>query len=233
MVRRSGKSADERRARIAAAMAAKARARRRRQLMIWSSAAVVALVVVVGAVVMIIATTGHKSQAAPKASPTTAGTTANPPWAAPTDPSAAIQAAGLPLLSAEGTVEHIHAHLDVIADGKPVQVPAELGIDEAGGHISPLHTHDTTGVIHVESPVKKDFTLGQFFTEWRVSLASDHIGGLKVSSDQVFRAYVNGKLVQGDPAALVLHAHDEIALVYGTTAQQQNPPNKYAFPAGL
>ncbi len=216
-------------------MAAKARARRRRQLMmIWSSAAVVALVVVVGAVVMIIATTGHKSQAAPKASPTTAGTTANPPWAAPTDPSAAIQAAGLPLLSAEGTVEHIHAHLDVIADGKtPSRCPPSWASTRPAA-TSARCTPTTPPASSTSSrAVKKDFTLGQFFTEWRVSLASDHIGGLKVSSDQVFRAYVNGKLVQGDPAALVLHAHDEIALVYGTTAQQQNPPNKYAFPAGL
>jgi hypothetical protein len=224
MVKQGGKAADQRRARIAAAMAAKAKARRRRLVIGWSSAVAVTLVVVVGAAFLIFST-----HATAKPTPSAAA----PQWSAPKDPSAAIQAAGLPLLTAEGTVEHIHAHLDVIADGRPVQVPAELGIDETAGRISPLHTHDTTGVIHVESPVKKDFTLGQFFTEWRVSLAADHIGDLKVGNGKVFRAYVNGKPAKGDPASLVLHAHDEIALIYGTAAQQQNPPAKYTFAAGL
>jgi len=45
--------------------------------------------------------------------------------------------------------------------------------------------------------------------------------------------YVNGKAVDGDPATVVLHAHDEIAVVYGTAAQQQNPPSSYTFPDGL
>jgi hypothetical protein len=229
MVRRSGKAGDERRARIAAVMAAKARARRRRLAVGWGVSAAIVLVVAVGAAFLLFGTSNRESHAAPP--PTLSA--ANPPWTAPKDPSAAIQAAGLPLLTEEGTVEHIHAHLDVIANGRPVSVPADLGIDVTAGRISPLHTHDTTGVIHVESPVKRDFTLGQFFTEWRVSLAANHIGGLTVGDGKVFRAYVNGKPVQGDPASLVLHAHDEIALVYGTAAQQQNPPSKYTFAAGL
>src|SRR6516162_4193467 len=69
-----------------------------------------------------------------------------PPWSAPTDAAAAMRAAGLPMLSREGTVEHIHAHLDVRVNGQPVDVPAMIGIDRQG--ISPVHTHDSTGVIH-------------------------------------------------------------------------------------
>ena len=69
-----------------------------------------------------------------------------PPWSAPTDAAAAMRAAGLPMLSREGTVEHIHAHLDVRVNGQPVDVPAMIGIDRRG--ISPVHTHDSTGVIH-------------------------------------------------------------------------------------
>src|ERR1051326_4686973 len=75
-----------------------------------------------------------------------------------------MKSAGLDELSSEGTALHIHQHLDLVINAKNIPVPAEIGI--GGNFISPLHTHDTTGVIHVESPVIKDFKLGQFFTEW-------------------------------------------------------------------
>ncbi|MEU4678957.1 hypothetical protein [Micromonospora sp. NPDC023737] len=163
---------------------------------------------------------------------TAEGRTDQPPWPTPDDATNRVEAAGLPMLGTEGTIEHIHAHLDVIVDGKPVTVPAQIGIDEASGQISPLHTHDTTGVLHVESPVKADFSLGQFFTEWQVALSENQVGGLTAGDGKVLRAYVNGKAYSGNPAGIVLHAHDEIALVYGTPAQQANPPSSYAFPAG-
>jgi hypothetical protein len=31
---------------------------------------------------------------------------------------------------------------------------------------SPLHTHDTSGIIHVESPTVRSFTLGEFVDLW-------------------------------------------------------------------
>ena len=135
------------------------------------------------------------------------------------------------MLGSEGSVEHIHAHLDVIVAGKPVPVPADVGIAPTG-QLSPLHTHDTTGVVHIESPVKVPFSLGQFFSEWQVSVAADHIGALKVGGDNQLHVYVNGKLVSGNPAAIKMNAHDEIAIVYGTAAQQKNPPASYSFAAG-
>ena len=57
----------------------------------------------------------------------------------------------LPALAHEGFVLHIHEHLDVYVAGRRVTVPAGIGIDVAGSFISPMHTHDETGVIHVES----------------------------------------------------------------------------------
>ena len=47
------------------------------------------------------------------------------------------------------------------------------------------------------------------------------------------KAYVNGKAVTGDPAAIIMHAHDEIALVDGTAAEQQHVPSSYTFASGL
>lgn len=154
-----------------------------------------------------------------------------PPWSAPTNAAAAMRAAGLPMLSREGTVEHIHAHLDVRVNGQSVEVPAMIGIDRRG--ISPVHTHDSTGVIHIESPVKRTFTLGEFFTEWDVGLSADSIGGLQASDGKTLRAFVNGKLTTGNPAALPITAHDEIVLIYGTAQPGESIPSRYDFASGL
>jgi hypothetical protein len=178
-----------------------------------------------------------KSSAAPGSPATPPATAAEgrndqPPWPAPANTAAQVRAAGLPMLGEVGSVEHIHAHLDIIVNGRPVVVPADLGIDRSTGQLSPLHTHDTSGVLHIESPVRATFNLGQLFTEWDVSLSDKQIGGLTAGNGKVLQAYVNGKRFAGNPAGIVLPAHDEIAIVYGTPAQQANPPSSYAFPAG-
>jgi len=90
-----------------------------------------------------------KKKSAASASPST-----SPLWPAPTDPSARVAAAGLKLLDAEGTALHIHVHLDVIVSGKPITVPADLGIDLSARKISPLHTprHHRSGTRRVAHP---------------------------------------------------------------------------------
>jgi hypothetical protein len=235
----------ERRAKAAAARDAARREEHRRRMLVRAGIGVAGLAVVGGLVTVVATTAGGGSGSKPAATasasiPTSPRTTADgrttaPGWDTPADAQAAVSAAGLPMLSAEGTVEHIHAHLDVYADGKPVTVPALIGIDETAQQISPLHTHDTSGIIHIESPVKATFTLGQFLTEWQVSTAADHLGGLRTEATHTLTAYVNGKPVSGDPAAIVLNAHDEIALVYGTAGEdaQVNVPSSYQWPAGL
>ena len=80
---------------------------------------------------------------------------------------ARTQAAHVPLLEAEGVATHIHTQLNITVNGKSFEVPALIGIDEASNHIAALHTHDTSGLIHVESPKKNDsYTLRQFLTVW-------------------------------------------------------------------
>ena len=154
-------------------------------------------------------------------------------WPAPADASAQVKAAGLPMLGQEGQTLHIHSHLDVYVDGKTVTVPAEVGIDLAKQQISPLHTHDTSGVVHIESPVKKDFTLGEFMTEWNVPISTTGLGPLKTGGGKELHIYVNGKEQAGDPAALKLAAHDEIAVVYGAPSDKVKVPTSYNWPQGL
>jgi hypothetical protein len=154
-------------------------------------------------------------------------------WPAPADASAQVKAAGLPMLGQEGQVLHIHSHLDVFVDGKAVTVPALIGIDEAKQQISPLHTHDTSGVVHIESPVQADFTLGEFMTEWNVPLTKDTLGTFKTGGGKELHVYVNGKEQTGDPAAIKLAAHEEIALVFGASSDKVAVPASYKWPQGL
>jgi hypothetical protein len=156
-----------------------------------------------------------------------------PPWPAPADATAAVNAAGLPMLGREGNVEHIHAHLDVLVDGQTVPVPADIGIDVHRRTISPLHTHDASGVLHIESPVKRQFSLGEFFSEWQVSLSEDNLGGLRTGGGKVVRVFVNGAQRTGNPGAIMLGAHDEITVVYDRPQPGETIPRSYDFGGGL
>jgi hypothetical protein len=156
------------------------------------------------------------------------------PWNAGGDQlQARLDAIGLPALLAEGTVLHIHQHLDLFVDGKRVTVPAGIGIDPGQQFISPLHTHDASGVLHVESDTPKTFTLGQVFGVWGVPLSKTLLGGMQAGGGKQIRTWVNGKPIAGDPSKIDLASHQEIVLAYGTAAQMPKPlPSRYSFPAG-
>lgn len=139
----------------------------------------------------------------------------------------------LPALLQEGTILHTHQHLDIFINGQQLTLPANIGIDDAKGFIAPIHTHDETGMIHVESPVTEKFYLGQFFDIWGVLFSSDCIGGYCNNKNQKLKIFVDGKLFNGNPRMIELMAHQEIALVYGTISQLPSPvPSYYAFPNG-
>jgi len=100
-----------------------------------------------------------------------------PLWPAPTDVPTRVAAAGLDL-GPMGMAEHYHPHLQIILNGKDVQVAASIGVDPTTGAMSALHTHEPHGTIHIEADTAGEvFTLGQLFTEWGVTLTPTQIGG--------------------------------------------------------
>ena len=123
---------------------------------------------------------------------------------------------------------HIHAHLDIFADGRKVRVPSQIGIP--GRCLYWLHTHDSSGVIHVESPVKRTYTLGNFFDVWGAPLSRKKVLSFDVSSSEPLRVYVDGRLYKGNPRDIPLEEHEEIALVIGR--MNGRPPASYDFPLG-
>lgn len=157
-----------------------------------------------------------------------------PPWKANSaDLPARLKVMGLPpLANQEGTLLHIHQHLDIFSNGKRVQVPTGVGIRVRGNQrqFAEIHTHDDGGVIHTESFRQQTVSLGQLFGVWGVNFAKNCVGGL-CAPPGPFKIYVNGGLIQGDPVKLVLQEHQEIAIVYGTPPD--DIPSSYDWPAGL
>src|SRR5207253_9951624 len=91
-----------------------------------------------------------------------------------------------------------------------------------------LHTHATDGVIHVESPTKDAFTLGQFFDIWHQPLSRTQGASLKADARHQIRAYVNGHLYAGDLRTIPLTAHALITLEDGPPWVTPPP---FSFPA--
>jgi hypothetical protein len=205
--------------------AAEAAARKRRLLIGGGVAAVVAAVAVV---VVLVAGGGGSGSA--KSSASNGLLTTRAPWPAVKD-GLPQRAAALGLPQPSDTIYHVHARLRVYVDGKPVTVPANIGIDPSTGFLDSLHTHDTTGIIHMEAVRPYNFTLGQFFTVWGVKFTSSQLGAYKVGGGKVLAVYANGKKV-ANPTGYAMKAHDNIVVGYGRPGSF---PTRISgpFPAGL
>lgn len=135
--------------------------------------------------------------------------------------------AGLHALTMEGAAVHIHQHLDLFVNGKKLVVPALIGIDPIDNFVTEIHTHDASGVVHVESPTRSSFTLGQLFCEWGVKLTATCLGRYR----EPISWWVDGKKMSGNPAQLVLEPHQEIVIAAGPAPT--HVPAGYTFPTGF
>jgi hypothetical protein len=147
-----------------------------------------------------------------------------------------LKAIGLDALPAEALAFHIHAHLDIVINGRVLNgLPALIGINVGERFITELHTHDTSGIIHVESPKVRAFTLGQFFDVWGLRFTPSCLGGYCATGKKQLWVWVNAKRVRTDPRKIVLRSHQEIVIAYGTPASIRLPgpiPATYPFPSG-
>jgi len=147
---------------------------------------------------------------------------------------------GITCKAGESVLFHIHAHLTIFVNGAPRQVPAGVGIappleveeTPAGAFVAGarcfmwLHTHSADGIIHTESPVKRTFTLGDFFDIWGQPLNSHRVGPARGTVTALF----NGHVFTGNPREIPLLAHAQIQLDVG---QPLIAPEHISFPQGL
>jgi hypothetical protein len=161
---------------------------------------------------------------------------AEAPWPRPDHPMARSRAAGLTPTREEKLLFHVHSHLDVFVDGKPKKVPLGIGlkmsdlvrrtingVDAVGFFsngpcpeicVSPLHTHDASGIIHTESERTSPNTLGEFFIQWGVRLTKRCVGGYCEPKVPI-AVYLDGVEYTGDIRDIKLTDQLEIALVIG------------------
>ncbi|HEY2988842.1 MAG TPA: hypothetical protein VGL11_14010 [Candidatus Binatia bacterium] len=116
--------------------------------------------------------------------------------------------AGIPCERQEYSTFHIHVHLDIFVDGKPYPVPESVGI-VGRSCLYWIHTHDSSGIIHVEAPQQRYFTLDQFFAIWKAT--ADTAPAVK----QKPKVFVNVKPVNGGLEKVEMTDLAEIAVVYG------------------
>jgi len=132
---------------------------------------------------------------------------------------------GISCNSSEQLVYHIHAHLTVFVNGAARQVPAAIGIPGAQAENTPngpfiasgtcfywLHTHAADGIIHIESPVQRTYTLGEFFDEWGQPLGPSQAG----PAHGKVTVIVNGQVFKGNPRDVPLGSHENLQVQVGT-----------------
>jgi hypothetical protein len=117
--------------------------------------------------------------------------------------------------AAEGVTMHIHAHVAVFDHGKPMTVPEDIGRPLAAQCFYWLHTHTPDGIIHIESPTVRTFTLGQFFDVWGVPLTRSDVAGAKPRAGERVKVFVDGHPYTGDPRKIELAVHLDIAILVG------------------
>jgi hypothetical protein len=142
----------------------------------------------------------------------------------------------------EHTQVHYHAALQILYQGRSVGIPTAVG--RTGLCYYWLHMHSgEPGIIHVEAPGDRTFTLGDFFAVWGAwggkaqPLDSAHISSFVLARDQRLVVYVDRgsgegpQLFTGDPKTIVLDNHEVITLEVSPPTVV--PPPAFTWPAGF
>jgi len=115
----------------------------------------------------------------------------------------------------EGQRIHIHQHLVILDHGKTTPIPASIGIPAGKRCIYWVHTHTPDGIIHIEAPLDRSFTLGDFFMIWGEPLTRSQVATAKAPKGESLKVWVNGKQYKGDPRKIPLVAHADIVIQAG------------------
>ncbi len=132
-------------------------------------------------------------------------------------------------------IQHIHAHLTIIANGVQRAIP--LAVGAVGTEVISnfvvdarcfywLHTHDATGIVHVEAPLSTPFTMGELFAIWGEPLTRSNVTGFQGP----VVAFVDSTRFDGDLSTLAFQERQQITLIVGTIP---DTIPVYAFPSAF
>jgi hypothetical protein len=195
-----------------------------------------------GAALLLVSTSQSRSQQTAAAGASTRVTSTLAPVAGVRG--ASSSAAALPDINGiscdalESTVVHNHVHLAIFVNGQEEQVPLGIGIGqpwqvsdsdegpfvEDGACFYWIHTHTEDGIVHIESPVRRRFTLADFFAIWQMPLSENQVG----PAQGPVITYVNGQRSSTPPQDIPLLPHARIQLDVGGDV----PPYQFDFPDG-
>lgn len=126
----------------------------------------------------------------------------------------------------EGSVEHIHVNLQLFNRGKRVPIPANIGIPAGGTCLYWLHTHAGDGMLHIEAPIRRPFTLGEFFDIWGQPLSWTHVASIIAPRGRRVSIWVDGKPWHGrDPRAIPLRDMEQIVVQFGPPFAKPSRPD--------
>ncbi len=109
------------------------------------------------------------------------------------------------LLPNVAIIQHIHPTLQIIVNSIPEKISADIGLSDSCKRA--IHTHDTSGTLHVEAQDRHSYTLGEFFAVW----------GKPLVTPEFVSMVVDGALSKEDPATLVFKDKQQIILSYTRT----------------
>ena len=202
--------------------------------------AVVVLAAVAIGLVVLLGGNGDNTAASPAPSGATIPNPADLPGILQTPPAWPNNVAQLPerlallslpaLKDAAGALHH-HIRLWVYVDGQPVVVPANIGLSPQAA--SPLHTHDESGLVHVESAdLEFQPVLAQFMDVWGVYFTQTCLGDACDDGDRQLRVFLNGQEYTGDPTLMPLTDQVAVVITMGTKDQLPDPmPDSFTFGA--
>lgn len=106
---------------------------------------------------------------------------------------------------------HIHPEIKIVINEVEQNIPEDIGVSAIG--MTAIHTHEGGGLIHVEAPIQKDFTIGDFFAVWGKTFTQNQILDSVVDESHQITVTVNGILVDTFDNTM-MNDHDKIIISY-------------------
>jgi hypothetical protein len=120
---------------------------------------------------------------------------------------------------------HVHAHLTIVVKGRLLYPPGGVGIHYEHLCLYWLHTHDASGVIHIEAPHRIEPTLKNFFDIWGQPLSRHIVWRYRVPAQGSMRVFVGHHTYMADPGSITLFNHTVVTIEVGPPFIPPPAPN--------